>query len=54
MEDIGRCETCKYFQGLVEIPNGHTGLTKNNINCWYFGYMELMIDAETCKKYERD
>lgn len=50
MEDIFYCEICKYYQGLVEVPNGF-GLMKNKINCWYFGYLELLTDTQTCKKY---
>ena len=50
MEDIKKCETCKYYQGLVEVPNGY-GLMKEKINCFYFGYLELLTDSDNCKAF---
>ena len=51
MENIGKCEECKHYQGLVAVPNGYKDILKNKINCLMFGYMEVFIDANTCKLY---
>ena len=53
MEEITKCLICKYYQGLVEVPNGYPGLTKEKINCFKFGYLELLTDPDTCKLFER-
>ena len=52
MEKIERCEICKYYQGLVEVPNGYPGLTKEKIDCFKFGYLDLLTDPSTCKLFE--
>ena len=48
MEKIGKCQECIFFKDLVTVPNGHPGITKRMINCLKFGYLELLIDPETC------
>lgn len=53
MEEITKCLTCKHYQGLIEVPNGYPGLTKEKIDCFKFGYLELLINFETCKLFER-
>jgi len=52
MDDINKCEICKYYRGLVEVPNGYPGLTKEKIDCFKFGYLDLLTDPETCKLFE--
>jgi len=50
--DVGKCKECKHYQGLVTVPNGHKDVLKNKINCFMFGYIEVFIDANTCKSYK--
>ena len=52
MEEIGKCEKCKFYQGLVSVPNGYIDLMKDKINCFYFGYMELLTDSEGCQAFK--
>ncbi len=51
MDDIFRCEICKYYNGLVEVEDGF-GLMKNKINCFKFGYLDTLTDLETCKLFK--
>jgi hypothetical protein len=53
MEDIGRCKKCKHYQGLVDVPNGFLDILKKKINCLKFGYLELLIDADTCTVFNK-
>lgn len=54
MENIGKCESCWYYRGLVEVPNGYLSLTKEKLNCLYFGYLELLTDFESYLKYKAE
>jgi len=50
MENMGKCESCKHYQGLVAVPNGFD-ILKNKIDCLMFGYLEVFINPDTCKLY---